>query len=72
MIRLEVDTFDFLIEKQLFLHGVEKFDFLHSMEKQSTRVNRVKSTILFTLEMDTFKVMLLLFYLASLDNKPRT
>ena len=25
-----------------------------------------------TLEMDTFKVMLLLSYLASLDNKPRT
>ena len=25
-----------------------------------------------TLEMDTFKVMLILSYLASLDNKPRT
>ena len=25
-----------------------------------------------TLEMDTFKIMLLLSYLASLDNKPRT
>ena len=49
--------------------------FLHSMEK-----SRLKSTFLpyhvkehhSTLEMDTFEIMLLLSYLASLDNKPRT
>ena len=42
--------------------------------------SRLKSTFLpyhvkkhhSTLEMDTFKIMLLLSYLASLDNKPRT
>ena len=49
--------------------------FLHSTEK-----SRLKSTFLpyhvkkhhSTLEMDTFKIMLLLSYLASLDNTPRT
>ena len=48
--------------------------FLHSIQK-----SRLKSTFLpyhvkkhhSTLEMDTFKIMLLLSYLASLDNKPR-
>ena len=42
--------------------------------------SRLKSTFLpyhekkhySTLEMDTFKILLLLYYLASLDNKPRT
>ena len=54
-------------ESQLF--------FLHSKEK-----SRLKSTFLSyhvkkhhsTLKMDPFKIMLLLSYLASLDNKPRT
>ena len=45
------------------------------MEKKSTKVDfspyHVKKHHS-TLEMDTFKVMLLLSYLASLDNKPRT
>ena len=48
----------------------------HTLWKKS----RLKSTYLpyrvkkhhSTLEMDTFKIMLLLSYLASLDNKPRT
>ena len=45
------------------------------MEKKSTKVDF--SSILCkkhhsTLEMDTFKGMLLLSYLAPLDNKPRT
>ena len=57
------------------------FIFLHSMEKKSTKKStNAKSTFLpyrvkkhhSTLEMDTFKAMLLLSYLASLDNKPRT
>ena len=48
-----------------------KISFLHSMEKKSTFLPYVKKNHS-TLEVDTFKVMLLLSYLASLDNKPRT
>ena len=46
--------------------------FLHSMEKKSTFLSYCVKNHHSTLEMDTFKIMLLLGYLASLDNKPRT
>ena len=45
------------------------------MEKKSTKVDFSPISCKkhnSTLEMDTFKIMLLLSYLASLDNKPRT
>ena len=53
----------------------EKAIFLNSMEKKSTKVyfspiSCKKSYP--NLEVDTFKVMLLLFQLASLDKKART
>ena len=59
----------------LILCKTEMIIFLHSMEKKSTKVDfspisRKKHHS--PLEMDTFKIMLLLSYLASLDNKPRT
>ena len=42
------------------------------MEKKSTFLPYHVKKHHSTLEMDTFKIMLLLSYLASLDNKPRT
>ena len=49
-----------------------KLFFLHSMEKKSTFLPYHVKKNHSTLEVDTFKVILLLSYLASLDNKPRT
>ena len=49
-----------------------KLFFLHSMEKKSTFLPYHVKKHHSTLEMDTFKIMLLLSYLASLDNKSRT
>ena len=48
--------------------------FLHSMEKKSTKVDFSPTSCKnnhSTLKMDTFKVMLLLFFLALLDKKHR-
>ena len=61
--------------KAQWIKHVEKFPFLHSMEKKSTKVDFSPISCKkhhSTLEMDTFKGMLLLSYLALLDNKPRT
>ena len=51
--------------------------FLQYMEANLTTFTYVIKIVIFaspycTLETDTFKIMLLLSYLASLDNKPRT
>ena len=68
--------YNLIFHLAIFPNFREENFFLHSMEKKGRR----KSTFLpyhvkkhhSTLEMDTFKIMLLLSYLASLDNKPRT
>ena len=58
-------------KKEKFQSEIDQ-PFLHSREKKSTflpyRVKKHHST----LEIDTFKGMLLLSYLTSLNNKPRT
>ena len=46
--------------------------FLHSMGKKVDFSPILFKKEPFYLELDTFKVILLLSYLASLDNKPRT
>ena len=55
-----------------FIRTIFQSTFLHSMEKKSAFLPYHVKMNHSTLEVDTFKVMLLLSYLASLDNKPRT
>ena len=61
--------------KCLHKWGMFNFIFLHSMEKKSTKVGfspiSCKKAPFYIVNC-TFKGMLLLSYLASLDNKPRT
>ena len=59
----------------MILNKNNEMAIFYTIEKKSTKVefslHRVQKQHS-TLEMDTFKGMLLLSYLASLDNKPRT